>query len=282
MTIKEITLKKQNYLTITNGTIELTLSKDYGPRIIRAGFENDINLFEEVNISRKTPYGIWKIYGGHRLWIAPEKFPETYMPDNEPVNIKNAKDSITISAQVKKLNIVKEIKLKFIHKNKIEVKQSIKNNGRKNMQLSIWGLSVMRKGGFAIIPQNKKKEDKEGMLPNRNIILWPYSDITDKRLKLSNKYIFVKQGGKKPFKIGQRVPDNWAAYYYKGYMFIKHFKFNPNETYPDFNSNVEIYSCDKFLELETLSPLYTIKPGKSVSQTEIWEFKKGVKQPTLL
>jgi hypothetical protein len=135
----------------------------------------------------------------------------------------------------------------------------------------------MRTGGFAIIPQSTTKEDKGGFLPNRNLVLWTYTDITDKRFKQTPKHNFVKQGGPKPFKIGQRIPLGWSAYFSGGDLFVKRFKFEKGETYPDFESNVEIYSCDKFLEVETIAPLRKMDGGSCYTYTETWEFYKNKK-----
>ena len=40
--------------------------------------------------------------------------------------------------------------------------------------------------------------------------------------------------------------------------------------YPDFGSSVELYTCDRFSEIETLSPLTEIAPGNEVFHKEIW------------
>ena len=40
--------------------------------------------------------------------------------------------------------------------------------------------------------------------------------------------------------------------------------------YPDDNCNIEIYTCSKFFEIETLSPVYTFLPGEKYIHTEKW------------
>ena len=119
--IKNITIENKNYLLFSNNNIELTIAKDFGPRITGLNLKGEINLFGKVNVSRKTPYGTWKLYGGHRLWTAPEIFPNTYIPDNEPVLIKNRHDILTIHQEVKELKISKSIIIKFINKNSMDI-----------------------------------------------------------------------------------------------------------------------------------------------------------------
>jgi len=54
-------------------------------------------------------------------------------------------------------------------------------------------------------------------------------------------------------------------------FFVKRFKFNPDKTYPDRNSNAQVYCRDEFVELESLGPLDAIDPGQEVTHTETWE-----------
>ncbi len=272
-------IEYQNYKCIkfSNGKIDLIIPTDIGPRILFAGFKNEKNLFGSAPFKMNTPYGVWKLYGGHRLWTSPEIFPFTQYPDNKKIEIIKKGQTLVLTQKIKQLRIAKEIRLKFASNNRVKIIHRIHNNGKKDLNFAIWALSVMAKGGFAIVPQNLKKEDEKGLLPTQNIVLWRYSAFNDPRWKKTDKYVYIKQGGKVPFKIGQRVSSNWCAYYNEGYLFVKKFSFNPFMPYPDFYSNVEIYSCKEFLELETLSPLVDVKPGQSLSYTEIWEFYKNRK-----
>ena len=258
---------------MSNGTIDLMIPKHFGPRVFFAGFKGGKNMFGEVpDVGLKTKLGKWNIYGGHRLWIAPEIAPDTYYPDNDDVEIEERGKDLTVSQSQKKINIKKEMVISITGKNKVKVVHNVYNTGLAPRTFAVWALSLMRTGGFAIIPQSTEKEDKGGFLPNRNLVMWAYTDLADKRFKQTPKYNFIKQGGPKPFKIGQRIPLGWSAYCNGGDLFVKHFNFEKGETYPDFQSNVEIYSCDKFLEVETIAPLRTMDGGSCYTYTETWEF----------
>jgi len=75
-----------NCIEISNGDAKLIISTDFGPRILfyalDAG-ENILGWHGEAEV--KTELGLWKPYGGHRLWIAPENMPRSYAPDNAGV-----------------------------------------------------------------------------------------------------------------------------------------------------------------------------------------------------
>ncbi len=277
ITTEDYLYNNQKCIKFSNDTIDLIIPKNFGPRIIYAGFKNERNFFDEIeDIEFKTKYGTWKLYGGHRLWIAPENI-ETYYPDNEPVDLQYKNQIVIISKSFDEIGLRKEILVRFIGKNKVEVFHKICNISTKSKILSLWTLSVMTKNGTAILPQNIEPIDGNKFLPNRNLVLWQYTDISDNRLKITNDFVNVKQDpkAKTPLKIGQYLNSGWIAYKFSKYFFVKKF-FNKGyySEYPDYGVNVEVYSCDKFLELELLTPLVKLKPKKVLVQKEIWEFYK--------
>src|SRR5687768_17136654 len=79
-----------NSYRLSNGQIEMIITTDVGPRIIHFGFvgsENELNVFPEM--LGKTGGDEWRVYGGHRLWHAPEQNPRSYAPDNSPVRFED-------------------------------------------------------------------------------------------------------------------------------------------------------------------------------------------------
>ena len=88
-----------NCLKLVNDYTELIVSLDFGPRILSYRLHGKENVFfedpERMIFADDKEIGeyyqnntVWYNYGGHRLWINPEKMPETYHPDTEPVNYK--------------------------------------------------------------------------------------------------------------------------------------------------------------------------------------------------
>src|SRR5437899_4233208 len=76
----------RNCYRVSNGEVELIVTTDVGPRVIRFGFVGGQNLFKEFKAQLgKTGGEQWRSYGGHRLWHAPEAPTRTYFPDNVPV-----------------------------------------------------------------------------------------------------------------------------------------------------------------------------------------------------
>ncbi len=53
----------------------------------------------------------------------------------------------------------------------------------------------------------------------------------------------------------------------------------PDGTYPDRDCNLETFTNEKFLELETLGPMVHLPPGRSAEHTEFWSLNKNVELP---
>lgn len=80
----------QDCVKVSNALVDLVVMREAGPRIIRFGFIGEENEFREFpDLLERGDSGAWHVYGGHRLWHAPEHLVRTYAPDNDPVEIKD-------------------------------------------------------------------------------------------------------------------------------------------------------------------------------------------------
>ena len=83
-----------NAWRLSNGTVELIVLADVGPRIVRYGFCGNENILHEVSSEAGlTIGGDFRLYGGHRLWVWPE-VARTYFPDNRPVSVNQLGDAV--------------------------------------------------------------------------------------------------------------------------------------------------------------------------------------------
>ncbi|HEV2690204.1 MAG TPA: hypothetical protein VGV35_16715, partial [Bryobacteraceae bacterium] len=75
-----------NCYRISNGEIELVVTTDVGPRIMRYAFVGGRNIFKEFEDQMgKSGESTWQPRGGHRLWIAPEDAVLSYALDNSTI-----------------------------------------------------------------------------------------------------------------------------------------------------------------------------------------------------
>jgi hypothetical protein len=267
---------------VSDGNIEAVATTEIGPRIIYIGFKNKQNLFCEFEEQSTIREGSqWHIFGGHRLWHSPENKPRTYFPDNSPVEWREIKDGIVLVQNVEEqTGIRKKIKLQMEPSNSCSVVHYLTNEGLWPVKIAAWCLSVMAPGGYAVVPHPTEHEP-QGLLPNRLIVLWPYTDMKDKRVDWGTKFITVKQdeNSKTPFKFGTMGCENWGAYVHKNGIFIKTYKHDKQAIYHDFGCSLEVYTNSRMLELETVGPIVELQPNQTIEHTENWKlvsFKKGI------
>lgn len=102
--------------------------------------------------------------------------------------------------------------------------------------------------------------------------------MTDPRWMWGKKYVQLRQdsSAKSPQKIGAGVSQGWGAYVNGDRLFIKRFLYLPTSPYPDHGSNLEIFTNERMLEVESLSPLATLEPGESIIHREDWYLFRSV------
>lgn len=260
---------------VSNSETVLIVSREFGPRILSyslAGGENVLGWHPEAKV--ETELGVWRPYGGHRLWIAPENMPMSYAPDYEPVDIEILDDlSIRLTAPVDAAGIEKEM-IVTLEKNGsgVAIEHRVTNRGGER-ELSAWALTIMAPGGEAVIPNEPfRPYGGNTLLPARSMAVWPYTDFTDPRWSFAKDEIRLRvdENLDAPQKIGMLNKQGWVGYRVNGVFFKKSFDYVENAVYPDMNCNTEVYTAGSFVEVETLSPLKTLHSGDSLSYTERW------------
>jgi hypothetical protein len=270
-------------LKLSDGGVELIVTLSFGPRIISCTLNGGANFFKVFdNIAEADP-NQWNIYGGHRLWIAPEIPERTKVPDNRKVKYFQEGGSVVFEAQEEPENrIVKRMTLS-VSGNKVKLKNTIINKDLWAKELSVWSLSVMAEGTTAVVPQEEYLGHGTGpgksLLPVRSLILWGYTDMSDSRLTWGKKGIQLREAGGTPgvpAKFGVLNKRNFAAAFNAGGCMVKRFEFIPGGEYPDMGCNWEFYTIPGMLEVETLSPMYKIEPGAEASSCEEWELYEEI------
>ncbi len=263
-----------NCLKIYNSEVELIVSTDIGPRILSYGFSGEPNLLyllpDQVG---KTGGDEWRIYGGHRLWHAPEAMPRSYSPDNTSIQYKEIKNGVhLIQAQEPSTGISKELEITVGANNDVTVVHRLVNHNLWEVQLAIWALSVMAPGGRAIIPQEKYGKADVFLLPARPLVLWHFTKMNDPRWIWGEKYIQAVHdpAHSSEQKIGAGNSLGWIAFWLNETLLVKKIEFDPAATYCDFGCNVEIYMNGDFLEMETLGPIRKLASGGVIEHVETW------------
>jgi hypothetical protein len=264
-----------NCIRLFNREIELIITTDVGPRIIRCGYINRPNLlFVSIPDKGKSGGNQWRIYGGHRLWHAPEVMPRTYFPDNNTVDYQwDGKILKLIQCVESTTGIVKEIEITLDpDRNHVSILHRLINKNLWTIETAPWAITAHAPGGLAILPQEPYIDPEKDLLPARPVVLWNYTQMNDPRWTWGNKYIRLKHDENhiSEQKIGILNKQGWAAYLNNSTVMIKRFEFSNLVRYPDFGCNNEIYVNGDLLEIESLGPLSGIAPGCSVEHSEHW------------
>lgn len=247
-----------------------------GPRIVRlfaAGSSQNL-LAEVPDLAIATPHGDLHLLGGHRLWHAPETFPRTYLPDDAGIEIAEIPDGVRLTQPVEpQSGIQKSIELRLDDdRPALTLTHVLANRGLWPVELAPWAITQMALGGLALLPQTQGALDEAGLLPNRQLVLWPYSSWCDARLQPADDFVFIDAQAKVPaVKIGCFSHRGWLGYLNHDVLFVKRFKPQPERPHPDFGCNIECYCNHRFIELETVGPLTPLRPGETATHIERWE-----------
>ena len=266
---------------LTNDVVELLISVSAGPRILRYGFINGTNILGSApGVSITTPAGTWRAYGGHRLWVAPESAERSHVPDENAVEywVENARIA-TFCAPRDAAKIVRGMTVTMdADGSGVVITHRIMNAGEEPVRMAPWALTIMNGGGTAYIPHEPAHPHSVDFLPARPLVLWSYTDLTDPRWSLGPRFICVRSGSgmKSPQKIGVLNKQGWCGYFRSGDLFIKHFAYEQECTYPDFHVNNEVFSDGEFLELESLGCLRTFESGDEAVHVERWSLHAGL------
>lgn len=267
-----------NCYQLSNGIVEVVVTTDVGPRIAAYRFAGGENILSELPDNRANSE--FRIWGGHRLWLAPEAKERTTLPDNVPLEHRQEADgTLRLTAPADAGGIQKEMAVRLDPEGTgVTVEHRVTNRGLWAVELAPWAITILRGGGTGIIPQEPYRRHDEALLPARPMALWYYTDLADARLALGSKYVRVRTdaANKEPLKIGVGNKQGWMAYHVDHTLFVKRFRHEEGAAYPDYGSNAEIYTQGSFIELESLGPLQKLEPGASATHVERWFLFKDV------
>lgn len=269
-----------NNLKISNGAADLLITLDVGPRVLHFSPTGGNNVFKVfVDQLGGTGEEGWQIRGGHRLWLAPEGFPFSYFPDNDSVDHElypNGGATLTSTDEMPQ-GFTKQIDITLDPvRPRVRLAHRLINVVDDTQEVAAWMLSVMAPGGVAIMPQPEAKNHPGlgpgDFTPNRNLVLWPFTDLSDNRYHLGKRFFTLSQDANRgATKLGLNCHLPWVGYWNEGTLFVKKLSVDAGASYPDRNSAFEVFTNEEMLEVETLGPLTTLGPGKVLEAVEEWE-----------
>jgi hypothetical protein len=263
---------------IANDQVEMVITGEVGPRILRFGFIGGENHFyEDQNALGLTGGDEWRLYGGHRLWHAPEARPRSYFPDNTPISVTRQGDGVLITQPPEPTTGIRKQMLVRLRPDAplAMITHRLVNMGQWPVTLAVWGITALAGGGVGILPLPTAAPPGT-LSASASLSLWPYTDLGDPRYQWGRRYLRLHQGAGEPQKIGASPGGRWLAYARNSELFIKSAFPMPGPGYPDRGAAFEIYTDDQMLELESLGPLRPVSPGRFIEHMEVWTLHRDV------
>ncbi len=272
-----------NCLKMVGDGIELVITLDVGPRVIRFGSPGRRNLFKEFDDQMGRTSGTeWVSFGGHRLWHAPEVFPRTYALDFEPVE-HTWKDNVLklVQKTEAETGIQKEIEIS-IQNETVHLTHRLINRNPWAIEVAPWALSVMAAGGRLLVPQEDFIPHPDVLTPARSLVLWHFTRMNDPRFIWGDRLIQMREDSQVNCKqkFGVYNTQGWAAYQLGKDLFLKTIPLIPAGTYPDMGCNCEFFTMPGFLEVESLGPLVKLDPNGATEHIENWRVIPDVELPS--
>jgi hypothetical protein len=135
--------------------------------------------------------------------------PRSYAPDNDAVEFTaSGERSCRLVRELERnTHVRKELTVTLDEAGSgVTVTHRVTNLGAWRVELGAWGLTIMRGGGTAVIPQEPYGPHPQNLLPARPLVLWPYTDMSDPRLHFGRRFVRLRsdESNEEPHEAGPR------------------------------------------------------------------------------
>lgn len=272
MTLGTTAFEGHACVALEGGRTTLLVTVSAGPRILGliGAHGNVMAVLRDATLPRPAgePY---RLLGGHRLWAAPEVPTITYEPDDRPCGVTPVEGGVRVEAPTDGAGLGKVLEIRASDDRWI-VDHELRNDADAPMTVAAWAITQLRPGGTATLPLGERGP---GPVADRALVLWPYTDLDDPRLRFGRNAVAVDAiAGDGPAKVGAAPGQGRVAYRLGSEVFEKSVAVGSELPHADRNAAVQVYVGDDFIELETLGPLVTLEPGEATRHSETWELRE--------
>lgn len=259
---------------LANDRLWLDVLASAGPRIVRLGLAgSSLNLLAETpGEGWDTPYGRYDLFGGHRLWFAPEDPDRVAVPDGHGLDLSDEVDGIRLTGAAEpQTGLVRSVGIRLLRDRPgVELRHELRNVSAATLELAPWAITQLPLGGTVLLPQPAATQGHH-VRPNRFLVLWPYSSWEDERFRPIDGLLTIDAVGGPSLKVGTFDEAGWVAYLRGGTLLIRRFEPLVGRPHPDLGCNVEVFVGGAFVELELLGALARLEPGATTRLVEVWE-----------
>lgn len=262
-------------LMLTTDYAEVGVALEFGIRVVHLSCPGMENLFYEqdpdLSDGNATPQG-WKLYGGHRIWLAPES-DQSYYPDNDPVSYVVDGNSVLVEQKTDPWTGIKKLLKINFWDDSITLENIFINDTDAVVEGASWSINSLDGGGAAKI--DFVGSDPGDCTPRRVISLWADTTVQDPRLRFTRDSLTATHMPIADYlKLGLYCNPGKAVFENKGQRFTLTFGAGGIENHTDNGCNFELFMAKEFMELEILGVKRTLQPGEAASHTETWVLEK--------
>ena len=233
----------------------------------------------------------WANYGGDKVWPSPQSdWPQHMKPlgawppdralDNGPYQATVIKNGLRLSGPPSPyfaLRIEREITLLPGKAELVLNSKFFKNKDAQGDQngfpVGLWSVTQTRGDETVFLPLALT-----GHFSGIGYTALGGDMVTAPNWSSSDQILTVTRDPEKSTKVGTDNMTGWIASLYSGdVLFSQHFQPESHETYPDKNTNAQVYTNagdDAYIEMELLGPLANLKAGQTLTQHVTWRLER--------
>lgn len=244
-----------------HGGLEIVVGVSAGPRILRFGRIGGPNLLVDRDPA-DLRVGQWRLYGGHRLSVAPEGL-SSYLPDNAPCEVTIADSCLTAARPPGRTRTRRAITISPSAEGGpgFDISHRLDYLGTGRWSGALWAITCVPPVGRVTSPAASRFRH------------WPQH-----RDPLARAQFSASPGG--GIVVAPNLLRTKAGWYSPAGRIVHHQHddtfvietpdVSPRSACVDRGCNVEVFTCAHFFELETLGPRTFLGPGQSVTHAQHW------------
>jgi hypothetical protein len=297
-----------NSIKISNGIVEAVVVPKIG-RIMSfeyVGHPDTNPVFANNDPTLKAvsrPPGEWINYGGDKVWPSPQSGWPSYIGSNwppdpefdgEPQAVTKIKNGVILTTSVSAVFGLRSTRTIFMVPGDacLHISQTVQRIGApkpattatqplatSESAIGIWNITEVNGDASIFLPVGSTNQSATGYVtfdPNQIPILSPPSLPTG--WSRIDKILIGHRDPAASNKIGSCAPTRWvAALLPNNTLFSELYADQPNGNYPDGGCDSEVYcngGATSYIELEVLGPLSSIRVGKQITNSVVWQLDR--------
>lgn len=250
------------------GPYRLHVANGFGPRVTGLRHDDGAEIFASLpdSVTVESPLGRYRFRGGHRLWVAPERPEISYAPDEHECQVSATSESISIVAPADAMGLAKEMRI-TLDGDGLIVDHGLTRSGTGTFEVGPWAITQLPLGGMAVLAVKGPVETM--VTPNRELVLWPYTRLDDRRLSWTQDAVVVEATSGPSLKVGSGPTPGSLGYLKDGQLFIKSFT-TSGMSLPDRGAVGQVFTNEDFCELESLGVVIGLQYGSQIWHRETW------------